>query len=130
MTGTYACADVACDLATHIGVPAEGSAAGQDFLARYGKAGYRDAAGWYGPYAYDATWTLIEAVKAVVTANGGTLSHNARAKLPQAVARPAFDGVTGRVAFDGNGDTVNRRLTVYAVNDGSWATVTTGPATR
>ncbi|GGT05307.1 hypothetical protein GCM10010271_04260 [Streptomyces kurssanovii] len=118
------------DLATNIGEPAEESAAGRDFLARYGKAGYREAAGWYGPYAYDATWTLIEAVKAVVTANGGTLPGNARAKLPQVVARLAFDGVTGRVAFDGNGDTVNRRLTVYAVNDGSWATVTSGPATR
>ncbi|MEV4681048.1 bifunctional serine/threonine-protein kinase/ABC transporter substrate-binding protein [Streptomyces kurssanovii] len=118
------------DLATNIGEPAEESAAGQDFLAQYGKAGYREAAGWYGPYAYDATWTLIEAVKAVVTANGGTLPGNTRAKLPQAVARLAFDGVTGRVAFDGNGDTVNRRLTVYAVNDGSWATVTSGPVTR
>ncbi|QIP83569.1 ABC transporter substrate-binding protein [Streptomyces sp. Tu 2975] len=118
------------DLATNIGVPAEVSAAGQDFLARYGKAGYQEAAGWYGPYAYDATWTIIEAVKAVVTANGGTLPGNARAKLPQAVARLAFDGVTGRVAFDGNGDTVNRRLTVYAVDDGSWATVRSGPATH
>lgn len=61
------------DLATNIGVAAEESAAGQDFLTRYQKAGYPEAAGWYGPYAYDATWTLIEAVKAVVTANGGTL---------------------------------------------------------
>ncbi|MFD9304077.1 ABC transporter substrate-binding protein [Streptomyces sp. NPDC060048] len=118
------------DLATNIGVPAEGSAAGQDFLARYGKAGYPEAAGWYGPYAYDATWTLIEAVKAVVTANGGTLPRDARAKLPQAVAGLGFDGVTGRVAFDGNGDAVNRRLTVYTVNGGSWSTVTSGPAPR
>ncbi|MFI1286449.1 ABC transporter substrate-binding protein [Streptomyces sp. NPDC020858] len=117
------------DLATHIGAAAEESAAGQDFLARYEKAGYPEAAGWYGPYAYDATWTLIEAVKAVVTANGGTLPGDARAKLPQAVARSAFDGATGRVAFDGNGDTVNRRLTVYAVNGGNWATVTSGSAT-
>lgn len=118
------------DLATNIGVPAEESAAGRDFLARYRKAGYPEAAGWYGPYAYDATWTLIEAVKTVVAANGGTLPRNARAKLPPAVARLTFDGVTGRVAFDRDGDTVNRRLTVYAVNDGSWATVTSGPATR
>ncbi|MGW0753270.1 bifunctional serine/threonine-protein kinase/ABC transporter substrate-binding protein [Streptomyces sp. NPDC002587] len=118
------------DLATNIGVPAEDSAAGRDFLARYRKAGYPETAGSYGPYAYDATWTLIEAVKAVVTANGGTLPRDARAKLPQTVARLSFDGVTGRVAFDGQGDTVNRRLTVYAVNDGSWAAVTSGPATR
>ncbi|MFI1650951.1 bifunctional serine/threonine-protein kinase/ABC transporter substrate-binding protein [Streptomyces avidinii] len=118
------------DLATNIGVAAEESAAGQDFLSRYGKAGYPEAAGWYGPYAYDATWTLIEAVKAVVTANNGTLPADARAKLPQAVAGLTFDGVTGRVAFDGAGDTLNRRLTVYAVNGGRWASVTSGPAVR
>ncbi|MFJ8078906.1 ABC transporter substrate-binding protein [Streptomyces sp. NPDC096176] len=118
------------DLATHIGVPAQESAAGRDFLARYRKAGYPEAAGWYGPYAYDATWTLIEAVKAVVRANDGTLPRNARAKLPQAVARLDFDGVTGPVAFDGAGDTVTRRLTVYTVHDGSWATVMSGPAPR
>jgi ABC-type branched-subunit amino acid transport system substrate-binding protein/serine/threonine protein kinase len=116
------------DLATNIGLPAEETAAGQDFLNRYGKAGYPEPAGWYGPYAYDATWALIEAVKAVVTANGGTLPDNARAKLPQAVAGLAFDGVTGRVAFNENGDTVHRRLTVYEVNAGSWKPVTSGPA--
>ncbi|MFC9817346.1 bifunctional serine/threonine-protein kinase/ABC transporter substrate-binding protein [Streptomyces virginiae] len=116
------------DLATNIGAPAEESGAGQDFLARYQKAGYPEAAGWYGPYAYDATWSLIEAVKAVVASNGGSLPDNARAKLPQAVAGLAFDGVTGRVAFDGSGDTVNRRLTVYTVSSGSWAMVRGGSA--
>ncbi|MFG2989600.1 bifunctional serine/threonine-protein kinase/ABC transporter substrate-binding protein [Streptomyces sp. NPDC048257] len=118
------------DLATNIGVAAEESAAGQDFLSRYQKAGYPEAAGWYGPYAYDATWTLIEAVKAVVAASNGTLPGDARAKLPRAVAGLTFDGVTGRVAFDAAGDTVNRRLTVYAVNGGSWATVASEPAAR
>ncbi|MFD3776279.1 ABC transporter substrate-binding protein [Streptomyces sp. NPDC058612] len=114
------------DLATNIGAPAEESAAGREFLARYGKAGYPEAAGWYGPYAYDATWALIDAVRALVTANGGTLPPDARAKLPQAVARSAFDGVTGRVAFDGAGDTVNHNVTVYAVDDGSWVTAPSG----
>ncbi|MFD3538492.1 ABC transporter substrate-binding protein [Streptomyces sp. NPDC058662] len=118
------------DLATNIGAPAEESPGGPDFLARYGKAGYPEAAGWYGPYAYDATWTLIEAVKAVVTANGGTLPGDARAKLAPAVSGLSFDGVTGRVAFDANGDTLNRRLTVYTVKAGNWATVTSGSATR
>ncbi|MEU6988041.1 ABC transporter substrate-binding protein [Streptomyces sp. NPDC046324] len=117
------------DLATNFGLPAEESEAGRDFLARYRKAGYSQPAGWYGPYAYDATWTVIEAVKAVVTANGGTVPDNARAKLAQAVAGSAFDGVTGRVAFDKDGDTVNRRLTVYTVDDGSWRTMTSGTAT-
>ncbi|MFD0141552.1 MULTISPECIES: bifunctional serine/threonine-protein kinase/ABC transporter substrate-binding protein [unclassified Streptomyces] len=117
------------DLATNIGLPAEESRAGRDFLTRYEKAAYPEPAGWYGPYAYDATWALIEAVKDVVTANGGTLPDHARAKLPRAVAGLAFDGVTGRVAFDQHGDTVNRALTVYAVNGGGWKPVTSGTAT-
>ncbi|MFD3729311.1 hypothetical protein [Streptomyces sp. NPDC058671] len=65
-----------------------------------------------------------------MTANGGTLPSDARVNLPQAGAGLGFDGVTGRVAFDGNGDTTDRRLTVCTVNDGNWATVTSGSATR
>ncbi|MFE4265097.1 bifunctional serine/threonine-protein kinase/ABC transporter substrate-binding protein [Streptomyces sp. NPDC056883] len=117
------------DLATGIGIPAEDLAKGRDFLKQYQEAGYPEAAGSYGPYAYDATWALIEAVKAVVEAHGGTLPADARAKMPQAVSGLAFDGVTGRVAFDEYGDTVNRRLTVYAVKGGSWTTVKSGPGT-
>ncbi|WP_158710478.1 ABC transporter substrate-binding protein [Streptomyces flavochromogenes] len=117
------------DLATQIGVPAEESETGRDFLARYRKANYPDPPGWYGPYAYDATWALIEAVKTLVTVNGGTLPDDARAKLSQAVSGVAFDGVTGRVAFDGDGDTVNRSLTVYVVDNGSWKAAPSTPAT-
>ncbi|MDD9381172.1 ABC transporter substrate-binding protein [Streptomyces sp. ZAF1911] len=117
------------DLATGIGVPAEDLAKGKDFLKQYEEAGYPEAAGSYGPYAYDAAWAVIEAVKAVVEAHGGTLPADARAKMPQAVSGLAFDGVTGRVAFDEYGDTVNRRLTVYAVKGGSWTTVKSGPGT-
>ncbi|MFF0560760.1 ABC transporter substrate-binding protein [Streptomyces sp. NPDC004266] len=115
------------DLATQIGAPATESTAGRDFLTRYGEAGYSQPPGWYGPYSYDATWALIEAVKAVVKAEGGTSTDGIRAELPRAVERLAFDGVTGRVAFDG-GDTVNRRLTVYRVDGGSWQARTTGPS--
>ncbi|MFJ8691993.1 bifunctional serine/threonine-protein kinase/ABC transporter substrate-binding protein [Streptomyces roseolilacinus] len=117
------------DLATAIGVPAEHMAGGDTFLARYREAGYPEEAGAYGPYAYDATWAVIEAVKAVVAAHGGTLPPDARARMPQAVAGLSFDGVTGRVAFDEYGDTVDRRLTVHAVKDGGWTSVKSGPPT-
>ncbi|MET9730299.1 bifunctional serine/threonine-protein kinase/ABC transporter substrate-binding protein [Streptomyces sp. NPDC006458] len=117
------------DLALNIGVPAEHQAGGADFLARYREAGYPQEAGWYGPYAYDATWSLIEAVKSLVEANGGTLPRDARAKMPQAVSRLAFDGVTGHVAFDEYGDIRNRGLTVYSVASGRWTAVTSGTAT-
>ncbi|WP_189718972.1 bifunctional serine/threonine-protein kinase/ABC transporter substrate-binding protein [Streptomyces chryseus] len=113
------------DLATNIGVPAESLERGDAFLAQYRKAGYSEAAGSYGPYAYDAAWAVIEAVKDVVAAHG-SLPEDARAKMPQAVAALKFDGVTGRVAFDKYGDTVDRRLTVYAVKGGSWTTVKSG----
>ncbi|MFE5909636.1 ABC transporter substrate-binding protein [Streptomyces wedmorensis] len=116
------------DLATQIGAPATDSAAGRDFLTRYGEAGYAQPPGWYGPYAYDATWALIEAVKAVAKPEGGTLADGVRAELPRAVEKLAFDGVTGRVAFNG-GDPVNRRLTVYQVDGGSWQTRMIGPST-
>ncbi|MEU9235541.1 bifunctional serine/threonine-protein kinase/ABC transporter substrate-binding protein [Streptomyces subrutilus] len=117
------------DLATNIGVPVEDLAGAADFRAEYQKAAYPEAAGSYGPYAYDAAWSVIEAVKTVVAAHGGTLPADARAKMPQAVAGLSFDGVTGRVAFDEYGDTVNRQLTVYAVKGGSWTTVKSGSAT-
>ncbi|MFF4154216.1 bifunctional serine/threonine-protein kinase/ABC transporter substrate-binding protein [Streptomyces sp. NPDC001651] len=116
------------DLAVHIGVPAEQQAKGADFLARYRKAGYAEPAGWYGPYAYDAAWSIIEAVKVMVKANDGTLPRDARARMSEAVSRLAFDGVTGRVSFDGYGDTRNRRLTVLSVESGRWTSVTSGPA--
>jgi ABC-type branched-subunit amino acid transport system substrate-binding protein len=118
------------DLAVDIGMPAENQAGGADFLARYRKAGYedKDAGYWYGPYAYDATWSLIEAVKSLVKANGGTLPPDARAKMSQAMSRLDFEGVTGRVAFDEYGDTRNRRLTVCVVKGGRWTTVATGTA--
>ncbi|MFF8288945.1 bifunctional serine/threonine-protein kinase/ABC transporter substrate-binding protein [Streptomyces sp. NPDC016309] len=117
------------DLATGIGAPAEELAGGPRFLSEYRAAGYPEDPGAYGAYAYDATWAVIEAVKAVAAANGGTLPPDARAKMPRAVAEVSFDGVTGRVAFDAYGDTVNRRLTVHAVEGGVWKSVKSGPHT-
>ncbi|RSS37987.1 hypothetical protein EF912_34370 [Streptomyces sp. WAC07061] len=117
------------DLATNIGEPVERLARGEAFLADYRAAGYPEAAGAYGPCAYDAAWALVEAVKAVVAANGGTLPADARARMARAVSGLGFDGVTGRVAFDEYGDTRNRRLAVYTVTGGTWTTVTSGPRT-
>lgn len=116
------------DLATNIGVPAESLAGGGEFLARYRKAGYSEEAGSYGPYAYDSAWAVIEAVKDVV-ATHGSLPKDARAKMPQAVAGLRFDGVTGRVAFDEYGDTVDPQLTVYEVESGNWTTMKSGSLT-
>ena len=37
------------------------------------------------------------------------------------MGKVAFDGVTGKVAFDEFGDTTTKVLTVYGVKDGKWA---------
>ncbi|MFD9414848.1 bifunctional serine/threonine-protein kinase/ABC transporter substrate-binding protein [Streptomyces goshikiensis] len=114
------------DLATGIGAPAEDLPGGPTFLSQYQAAAYPEQAGSYGAYAYDATWAVIEAVKGLAAANGGTLPSDARAKMPKAVAGLAFDGVTGRVAFDQYGDTTNRALTVHAVTGGVWKSLKSG----
>ncbi|MFD0718450.1 bifunctional serine/threonine-protein kinase/ABC transporter substrate-binding protein [Streptomyces globosus] len=114
------------DLATWLGVPAQDTAGGRAFLARYAGAGYREDAGFYGAAAHDAAWAVIEAVKAVAAANGGALPSDARSKMADAVGRVSFEGATGPVAFDAYGDTVNRQLTVYTVRAGAWESVKSG----
>ena len=74
--------------------------------------------GAYGGYSYDAATAIIKAVKAAVDANDGKLPDDARAKVVDAVQKSDFDGVTGKVAFDQYGDTTNKQLTVYQVDEG------------
>lgn len=70
-----------------------------------------------------AGWAVIQAVKAVAAANGGKLPDNGRAAVVEALGKVAFDGVTGKVAFDQYGDTTNKQLTVYKVEGGKWVDV-------
>ncbi|MFF0741663.1 branched-chain amino acid ABC transporter substrate-binding protein [Streptomyces sp. NPDC004111] len=117
------------DYATTVGAPLESGAAGRTFAAAYKAAKFTEPYGAYGGYAHDSATTLIEAVKAVVAANGGKLPADARAKVTGAVQKVAFDGVTGKVSFDEFGDTTNKQLTVNQVKDGAWAPVTSGTFT-
>ena len=41
-------------------------------------------------------------------------------RLIAAVAATDKDGVTGKIAFDENGDTLNKAITVYRVEAGEW----------
>ncbi|CAM5557888.1 branched chain amino acid ABC transporter substrate-binding protein [Streptomyces spiroverticillatus] len=117
------------DYCTTVGAPLEEGAAGKTFAAAYKAAAFKDPYGAYGGYAYDSATTLVEAVKAVVAANGGKVPADARAKVTEAVQKVAFDGVTGKVSFDEFGDTTNKQLTVNQVKDGAWAPVTSGTFT-
>ncbi|MEV7086486.1 branched-chain amino acid ABC transporter substrate-binding protein [Streptomyces sp. NPDC093085] len=111
------------DLATSIGYPVEKLDTAKQFITDYKAGGYKDPYGAYGGYSYDAAWTIIQAVKAVVADNDGKLPDDARAKIVDATGKVSFDGVTGKVAFDEYGDTTNKQLTVYKVVNGAWTDV-------
>ncbi|MFJ2779163.1 ABC transporter substrate-binding protein [Kitasatospora sp. NPDC087315] len=117
------------DLATSVGVPMNTLPSAATYLSAFRAAGYSGNADPYGGYAYDATWAVIEAVKAVVSANRGRLPADARAEVAAAMGRVSFDGVTGHIAFDEYGDTTDRQLAVSSVKSGVWSTVTTGTYT-
>jgi branched-chain amino acid transport system substrate-binding protein len=114
------------DLATSVGAPVEELPSAKQFIADYKAAGYKDEYSAYGGYSYDSAWAIIEAVKKVVSDNGGKLPDDARAKVTAAMQNVSFDGVTGKVSFDEYGDATNKQLTVYQVTGGAWKAETTG----
>ncbi|MBC7273490.1 MAG: branched-chain amino acid ABC transporter substrate-binding protein [Streptomyces sp.] len=117
------------DLATSVGAPLEELDSAKKFVDAYKAGGYKEDYAAYGGYSYDATWSIIEAVKKVVEDNDGKLPDDARAQVTAAVQNVSFDGVTGKVSFDEFGDTTNKQLTVYAVENGEWKAVKSGTYT-
>ncbi|MBQ1087708.1 branched-chain amino acid ABC transporter substrate-binding protein [Streptomyces sp. B93] len=117
------------DLATSVGAPLEELDSAKKFVDAYKAGGYKEDYAAYGGYSYDAAWSIIEAVKKVVEDNDGKLPDDARAQVTAAVQNVSFDGVTGKVAFDEFGDTTNKQLTVYAVENGEWKAVKSGTYT-
>ncbi|NBE54190.1 branched-chain amino acid ABC transporter substrate-binding protein [Streptomyces boluensis] len=108
------------DLATSVGKPVELLDSAKTFIENYKKAGYKDAYEAYGGGTYDATWSIIEAVKIAVEENDGKLPEEARAKVLESMAKVKFDGVTGNVSFDEYGDTTNTMMTAYQVDGKAW----------
>ncbi|MFJ6853210.1 branched-chain amino acid ABC transporter substrate-binding protein [Streptomyces sp. NPDC091271] len=109
------------DIATSVGKPVEELDSAKKFIADYKTAGYKDAYEAYGGGTYDATWSIIEAVKAVAADNDGKLPEDARIQVLEAMSQVKFDGVTGPVSFDEYGDTTNTMMTAYQVTSGKWA---------
>ncbi|WP_228993246.1 branched-chain amino acid ABC transporter substrate-binding protein [Streptomyces sp. DH8] len=109
------------DIATSVGKPVEELESAKKFIADYKAAGYKDAYEAYGGGTYDATWSIIEAVKIVAAENDGKIpSDDARAKVLAAMDKVKFEGVTGPVSFDEFGDTTNTLMTAYQVTGGKW----------
>ncbi|TVL88768.1 hypothetical protein CD790_29950 [Streptomyces sp. SAJ15] len=114
------------DLGTIVGVPAERLDTARSFVRMYQAADYEVPYGAYGGYAYDATWAIIQAVKAVSEDHRGRLPAKPRPQVVKALQDVSFFGVTGDVAFDAYGDTTDRRISVSRVEDGEWTLVDSG----
>jgi branched-chain amino acid transport system substrate-binding protein len=111
------------DYATVPGASLSALDSAKTFIADYKAANYPSDYSVYGGYSYDATWSIIEAVKSVVAANGGKVPSNSadfRSKVEAAMQSVSFSGVTGQVSFDQYGDTGNKVLTMYKVENGAW----------
>ncbi|MFC4497360.1 branched-chain amino acid ABC transporter substrate-binding protein [Streptomyces ovatisporus] len=117
------------DIASSVGAPLETLDSAKTFMKSYEEAGYKLPYEAYGGYAYDATWAIIEAVKAVAEKNDGKLPEDmneTREQVSEAMQDVEFEGVSGAVGFDEYGDTTNKQLSLYEVEDGKHKPVKTG----
>ncbi|MEM5461554.1 branched-chain amino acid ABC transporter substrate-binding protein [Paraburkholderia phytofirmans] len=96
------------------GLPLEKLPRGKDFSTRFAKYG---PVVLYSPYAYDATWALINAMK---------LANSTSPKeYLGAMTKVDFEGVTGQIAFDAKGDLRTANVTIYEVDKGKFIPLTT-----
>jgi branched-chain amino acid transport system substrate-binding protein len=110
------------DLVTSVGLPTDKLPKAQEFTAAYKKQFPDKEIGAYDAYSYDAANVLIGAIMKAVKDKGASAvaSPASRDEIIANVAATSVDGVTGQIAFDKNGDTTNKAITVYKVENGKW----------
>lgn len=110
------------DFCTSIGFPVDKLPKAQEFKAAYEAEYPGEAIAAYDAYSYDAAQVIIKAIiKAAkeVGVDKLTTTEGKKAVIA-AAAQTDFEGVTGRVAFDEKGDTLNKVVSVYTVKNGEW----------
>jgi branched-chain amino acid transport system substrate-binding protein len=111
------------DLASNPGVSVEGLASAFAYLDAYQEAGYKEPAGPYGAYAYDSVSAVVEAVRKARAQDRAATGRALRDAVVEAMQGVRFFGVTGDVAFDEFGDTLNQIASIYQVEGGAWKAV-------
>jgi len=91
------------------GVPEDRRQAVAEFRARYKKRFGTDVV-YTAAYAYDATFTVVDAMKRAHSTDP--------AKYLPALASSNYQGITGTIAFDEHGDIKNGMLTLYTYRNG------------
>lgn len=108
-------ADAEGVIASSPGLPLEAMPGGKDFKAKF-EAKYGPVQ-LYAPYAYDAVYVLVEAMKRADSAEP--------AKVIAALGQTDYQGVTGPLKFDDKGDTLGGAVTMYQVKNGAWTVLET-----
>jgi branched-chain amino acid transport system substrate-binding protein len=93
------------------GVPLEKMPGGKGFADKY-KAKFNIEIQLYAPYAYDSMNVLLEAMKKADSSDP--------AKYLPALAGITYQGVTGNISFDENGDIKGGSISLYQVKGGKW----------
>ena len=108
------------DYGTNVGYPIDKLPAGQKFVEDYA-AKFTEDIGAFDAYAYDAAFAVMKA--AIKASDNGAVkltSPAGREALLAALENIKFDGVTGEISFDANGDTNNKVISLYRVENGVW----------
>lgn len=115
------------DFATSVGLPIDKLPKGQEFTAAFKAAYPNDEIAAYDAYSYDAANVIISAVLAVAKEKGAAAvtTPEGRDAIIAGVAATKTTGVTGEIAFDANGDTTNKAISLYTVSGGKWTTKAT-----
>ena len=82
------------------------------FVKAYAAAGYKEYYEATGPYAYDATGLIIEAINKV--------GPDDKKQLAQAIRAMKYEGVLGLTKFDEYGQTETGGLTLKVSQNGKW----------
>jgi branched-chain amino acid transport system substrate-binding protein len=108
--------------ATVASVNAAGLPAAKKFLQDYQNA-FHQPVGSYSASGYVAAMVIINAAAAAVKADGGTMPTRAQV-LDQIRTTKRFDSIIGPFAFDSNGDTTSRIISIYEARNDNWVFLT------
>jgi branched-chain amino acid transport system substrate-binding protein len=102
-------------VASSPGLPIDSMPGGPEFRKRFeAKYGVIQV---YAPYAYDAVYALVDAMKRANSAEP--------AKVLAELPKTDLQGVSGPVKFDAKGDTTGGAVTLYEVKGGAWQVLET-----
>ncbi len=100
----------------------------QAFVEKYQEKYGEPPLSTYHAHAYDATSMIVNALQQVATQDGDTLIIPKQALRDAIAATADFQGLTGNLTCDPNGDCADPKIAVYEITDpGVWEPTVTSP---